>query len=120
MGLAYARQVLMTCDTSCNYTQPTKHHKKQKIQHHDLPQPLASSGFNFIGECDCRMLRNQSQSTQHGDVIFIDDIFFNLLTIILQVLDQRTHELKVSYLSAYMLFFLAVALKQRKLSVSIR
>jgi hypothetical protein len=27
----------------------------------------------IIGECDCRMLRDQSQSTQHGDVAFIDD-----------------------------------------------
>ncbi len=74
--------------TSCDYTQPTQHHKKQKHRHHDLPRPLASSGFNFIGECDCRMLHDQSQSTQHGDVIFIGEtnIFFILLTIILQVL----------------------------------
>jgi hypothetical protein len=38
----------------------------------------------------------------HGDIIFIDDsnILFILLTIILQVLDQRAHELKVSYFSA--------------------
>ena len=92
MGLAYARQVWMTCVTSCNYTQPTQHHKKQKHQHHDLPQPLASSGFNFIGEWDCRMLHNQSQSMQHGDVIFIDetDIFFILFTIILQASDRST------------------------------
>ncbi len=121
MGLAYAHQVWMICDTSCDYTQPTQHYKKQKHQHHDLPQLLASSGFNFIGECDHRMLHNQSQSTQHGDVIFIDrtNIFFILLTIILQVLDQRTHKLKVSYLSAYLLFFLAIALKQRALTISI-
>jgi hypothetical protein len=73
MGLAYACQIWMTCNTSFDYTQPTQHHKKQKQQHHDLPRPLASGRFNFIGECDCRMLRNQSQSTQHGDVIFIDE-----------------------------------------------
>jgi hypothetical protein len=47
--------------------------QKQKHLHHDLPQPLASSGFNFIGECDCRMLRKRSHTTQHGDVIFIDE-----------------------------------------------
>jgi hypothetical protein len=96
----------MTCNTSCNYTQPTQHHKKQKHQHHDLPQPLASSGFNFIGECDHHMLHDQSQSMQHGNVIIIDEtnIFFILLTIILQVLDWRAHKLKVSNFSAYLLF----------------
>jgi hypothetical protein len=122
MGLAYAHQVWMTCDTSCNYTQLTQHHKKQKHQHHDLPRLLASSGFNFIGECDHRMSRDWSQSMQHGDVMFIDgtNIFFILLTIILQVLDRHTHKLKVSYLSAYLLFFLAIALKRCALTISIR
>jgi hypothetical protein len=112
----------MTCNTSCNYTQPTQHHKKQKHQHHDLPQPLASSGFNFLGECDRCMLRNRSQSTQHGDVIFIDETnkFSILSAIILQVLDRPAHELKVSYFSAYLLFFLAVALKRRALTIFIR
>jgi hypothetical protein len=68
------------------------------------------------------MLRNQSQSMQHGNVIFIDEtnIFFILLTISLQVLDQRTDEIKMSYFSDYLLFFLAVASKQRALTVSIR
>ncbi len=39
------------------------------------------------------MLRNWSQSTQHSNIIFIDEtnIFFILLTIILQVLDWRAH-----------------------------
>jgi hypothetical protein len=122
MGFAYARQVWMACNTSYNYTQPTQHHKKQKNRHHDLPRPLASGGFNFIGECDCHMLRNWSQSTQHGDVILIDEtnIFFILLTIILQVLDRRAHKLKVSYFSAHLSFFLAVASKRRALTVSIR
>ncbi len=73
--------------------------QKQKHQHHDLSQLLASSSFNFIGECDRCMLCNQSQSTQHGNVIFIDEtnVYFILLTIILQVLDRRTLKLKVSY-----------------------
>ncbi len=121
MGLAYARQVWITCDTSCNYTQPTQNHIKQKHRHHDLPRPLASSGFNFIDECDCRMLRNWSQSTQHSDVIFIDEtnIFFILSTIILQVLDQHAHELKVSYFCADLLFFLANALKRCALTIYI-
>ncbi len=97
--------------------------KKQKHRHHhDLPWPLASSNFNFIGECDCHTLRIWSQSTQHGNVIFIDETnkFLILLTIILQVLDQRAYKLKVSYISNYLLFSLAVASKQRALTVSIR
>ncbi len=57
------------------------------------------------------MLGNWSQSTQHGDVIFIDEtnIFLILLTIILQVLNRHAHKLKVSYFNAYMLFFLTIA-----------
>jgi hypothetical protein len=112
----------MTCDTSCNYTQPTLHHKKQKHQHHDLPQPLASSSFNFIDECDCHMFHDQSQSMQRGDVILIDEatIFIILLTVILQVLDRHAHKLKVSYFSDYSLFFFAIASKQWALTVSIR
>jgi hypothetical protein len=98
-----------------------QHNFKKKHQHHDLPQPLASSCFNFLDECDCRMLRDWSQSMQHRDVIFIDEtnIFFILLTIILQVLDLRAHELKVSYFSAYLLFFWAVASKQCAPTMSI-
>jgi hypothetical protein len=122
MGLANARQVWVTYNTSkCNYTQPTQHHKKQKHQHHDLPCPLASSGFNFIGECDRRMLRNRSWSLQHGDVIFIDEtnIFFILLTNILKALDQRARKLKVSYFSDYLFFFLTVALKRCALTPAI-
>ncbi len=83
-----------------------------------------TAGFQrlyFIGECDCRVLRNRSQSTQHSNVIFIDEtnIFFILLTIILQVLDRHTHELKVSYFSDYLLFFLTNASKQCALTVFI-
>ena len=102
-------------------TQPTQHHKKQKHQHHDLPWPLASSGFDFIGECDRHMLHNRSQTTQHGNVIFIDEtnIFFILLTIILQVLDRHTHELKVSYFSDYLFFIFAVASKRHALTPAI-
>jgi hypothetical protein len=67
-------------------------------------------------------LCNRSKSRQHGDVIFIDetDIFFILLTIILQVLNRRAHKLKVNYFSDYLLFFLAIALKQHALTISIR
>ncbi len=30
----------------------------QKHQHHDLLRPLTSSGFNFLGECNCSKSRN--------------------------------------------------------------
>jgi hypothetical protein len=68
------------------------------------------------------MLRGWSQSTQHGNVIFIDEtnIFFILLTIILKVLDRHTQKLKVSYVSADLLFFIAIAMKRRALTVYIR
>ena len=54
------------------------------------------------------MLHDQSQSTQHGDVIFIDEtnIFFILLTIIQQASDWHEYKLKVIYFSDYLLFFL--------------
>ena len=98
-----------------------RHNTTKKHWHHDLAQLLASSGFNFIGECDRRMLRDWSLSLQHGNVIFIDEtnIFFIFLTIIPQVLDWHAHELKVSYVSAYLLFFLAIASKWRAPTVSI-
>jgi hypothetical protein len=78
------------------HTTNTTHTKTKKHQHHDLPCTPASSGFNFIGEWDCHVLHDQSQSPQHGDVIFIDEtnIFFILLTIILQASDWCTRKLK--------------------------
>ncbi len=125
---SYAGWAWLMC---AKFEWPTVHHtithnqhnttKNNKHWHHDLPRPLASCGFHFRGEYDRCMLRNQSQSMQHGDVIIIDEtnIFFLLLTIILQVLDRHAHELKVSYFSAYLLFFLAVASKQCTLTMSI-
>ncbi len=90
-------------------------HKKQKYQHHDLPRLPAYSGFNFIGECDRCILCNWSQSPQQDNVIFINEtnIFFMLLTIIVQASDQHAHKLKVSFFSDILLFFLAVASKYR-------
>ncbi len=106
----------------CGYTHNQHNTRKNKKHwHHDLPCPLASSGFNLIGECDHLILCDQSQSPQHGDVIFIDEtnIFFILLTIILQASDQRACELNVSFISDYLFFFLAVASKQCALTPAI-
>ncbi len=93
----------------------------KKHQHYCPPRPSASSGFNFIGECNCRLLHDWSQSLQHGDVIFIDEtnIFFILLTIILQASDRHARELKVSFWSDYLLFFLAVASRQCTLTSAV-
>jgi hypothetical protein len=109
---------------------PAIHHAITHNQHNTTKNKNTNSKFSptagfqrlyFIGECDCRVLQNWSQSTQHGNAIFIDEtnIFFILLTIILQVLDWHTHKLKVSYFSDYLLFFLTNASKQCALTVFI-
>ncbi len=68
-----------------DYTQPTQHIKSKKHQHHGFPHPPASSGFNFIGEwitVYCTIDLNLS--TQHGDVVFIEEtnefFFYRLLS----------------------------------------
>ncbi len=104
MGLAYAPSwsdlpyIMMNAVTHKQHNTHT-----QKHRHHDLPRPTASSGFNFMGEGNCHILRDWSQSLQHGNVIFFDEtyIFFILLTLILQVSDRRIPKLKVSFFSDY-------------------
>ncbi len=104
-----------------NYTQPTQHTHKQKHPHHDLPYLPASSGLNFIGEWDCCLLCNQSWSLQQGNKKFIDetDIFFILLTLILQASDRCTCLLKLSFFSDYLFIFFAIILKQCTLTPAI-
>ena len=73
----------------------TTHKTKNNIQHrhHGPPKPPASNGSNVTGECNRRTLRDQSRSSQHGDVLFIDNTTFSFiyLTIILCAVAQRTH-----------------------------
>ncbi len=99
-----------------NTTQNNKLHR-----HHDLPCLTASRDLNFIDECDPHIRGNRSQSPQHGNVIFIDEtnLFFILLTFILQASEWRARKLKVSFFSDYLCCFLAVALKQRALTTAI-
>ncbi len=80
------------------------------------------TGFNFTGECKRRTLRDWSRSSQHGNVIFIDDTNFSFiyLTIILCAAAQRAHWLKVSFYIYISCFFCAAALKQRALFPAIR
>jgi hypothetical protein len=67
------------------HTQQQTTHNKKNIKHrlHVPPKPQASSGSNFTGECDRRTLRDQSQSLQHGDVLFIDDTIFSFIYLLL-------------------------------------
>ncbi len=88
---------------------------QKKHQHHNLPCPLASSSFNFTGECNCHMLWNRSRSPQHCDVIFIDEtnifLFYWLLFFRPQtgmLANQRWFFLVITFI-----LFLAVASKQR-------
>jgi hypothetical protein len=72
-------------DTTPQRTTTTHAVQHKKHQHHDLPLPLASSGFNYLGECNCSTSRGQSQSAQHGNAIFLfeSNEFSILFTIIL-------------------------------------
>jgi hypothetical protein len=57
---------------SCTHNNTQHTAKNIKHCHHGPPKPPASSGSNFTGECNHRMMCNPSQSLQHGDVILID------------------------------------------------
>ena len=85
---------LLTIDNNTQHT-----HKYIKHRHHGPPKPPASRGSIFRGECDRCTSRDQSQSSQHGNVLFIDDTNFSFiyLTNILCAAAQHTHWLKVSF-----------------------
>jgi hypothetical protein len=99
------------------------HKTKNSIQHgHHEPSKLPdSNGSNFTGECNCRTLRNQSWSLQHGDVLFIDDTTcpFIYLPIILCSGSARSLT-KGEFLKIHLMIFCAAASKQRALTLSIR
>jgi hypothetical protein len=82
---------------SCSHNN-TQHTKNMKHPHHGPPKPLASSSFNFTGECICRTTCDWSQSLQHDNVLSIDNTNFSFiyLTIILCAVVQHAHWLKVS------------------------
>ena len=91
-------------------------------RHHGPPKPPASDGSNVTGECNCRGWCDWSWSSQHGDVLFIDDTNFSFiyLTIILCAAAQRAHWLKCEFSKIYLDIFLAPASKQRTLTPSIQ
>ncbi len=82
-------------------------HTSKKHRHHDLPCLLASSGFNFTGEWDCRTTRDGAWSAQHGDAIFLceTNLSFILFTIIQCAAAWRARGQKVSFWSDYLPFF---------------
>ena len=62
--------------TFVHNTQPTTS-KHIKTPHHGPTWPLASSGFNFVGEWDCRTLHDWSWSPQHSDAFFMWTYMFH-------------------------------------------
>jgi hypothetical protein len=77
----------------------TKHTQNIKHHLHGPPKPPASRGSNFTGECDRCTARNRSRSSQHRDVIYIDDTNFSFiyLTAIWCAVAWQAHWLKVSF-----------------------
>jgi hypothetical protein len=95
-----------TASRTHNNTQHTT--KNIKHRHHGPPKLPASSGSNFTGECNCITLRNQSRSSQHGDVHFIDDTNFSFIyfTIILICSGSACSLTKGEFLKIYLVLFL--------------
>ncbi len=114
MGLAYAHQVWMTYDTSCNYTQQTQDHKNQKTPTPWSPPPAGFQRLQFYRWVWLPCVAQLISISATWQCNFNDEtnIFFILLTIILQASDRHAQDLKVSYFSDYLFFFLAVAPKQ--------
>ncbi len=101
--------------------QHTTHNINIEHHHHGPPKLPASSGTNFTGECNRRTLCNRSQSSQHGNVTFINKTNCSviLFTIILQAAVWRTCGQKVSFICCYSCFFCATASEQHALTSAI-
>ena len=93
-----------------NRLSTTTHNTQTKIKHrhHSPPKPPASRSSNFTGECNCCTSSNRSQSSQHSDVLFIDETNFSFinLTAILCEAAQCPHWLKGEFLKVYRVMFL--------------
>lgn len=63
------------------------------------PKPPAPSGINFEGKYNLRTLHDGTQSSQHGDVLFLDYTYCSifLVTILLITSDQHARGQKVSF-----------------------
>jgi hypothetical protein len=100
--------------TSCTHNNTQHTAKNIKHRHHGPSKPPASSGSNFIGECNRCTLHNLSRSLQHGNVTFINKTNCSviLFTIILQSMAWRARGQKVSFICYYSCFFCATASEQ--------
>ncbi len=100
--------------TSCTHNNTQHTTKNLKHRHHGPPKPPASSGSNFIGECNRRTSHNLSRSLQHGNVTFINKTNCSVIifTIILQAMARRACGQKVSFICYYLCFFCATASEQ--------
>ena len=107
---------------SCTHNNTQHTTKNIKHHHHGPPKLPASNGSVFTGEYNCRTLCNQSRSSQHGNITYIDKTYCSviLFTIILQAVAWRARGQKVSLISYYSCFFGATASEQRALTSAIR
>ncbi len=115
-------QTLRRTNRLLHTQQHTTHNIKHKYHHHGPPKLPASSGSNFTGECNPRTSRDWSQSSQHGNVTFIDKTNCSviLFTIILQAAARRVRRQKVSFICYFLCVFCATASEQHTLTSAIR
>jgi hypothetical protein len=104
----------------------TQQHTTHNIKHKTLspwsPQAAGFQRLQFKGECNRRMLRNRSQSLQHGIVTYINKTNCSviLFTIILQAAAWCACGQKLSFICYYSCFFCATASEQHALTSAIR
>ncbi len=107
-----------TASCTHNNTQHTleniKHH------HHGPPKLPASSSSNFTGECDCCTLHDRPGSSQHGNVLFIDNTNFSFIyfTIILICSGSACLLTKGKFLKIYLVLFLCRCIKTTRTNPS--
>ncbi len=113
-----------TQEPTASRTHNNTQHTTKNIKHHyrGPSKSPAFSGSNFTGECNCRRSCDWSQSSQHGDVLFIDNTNFSFIyfTIILCAAAQQARWLKVSFQRYFLCFFCAAAPNQHALTPAIR
>ncbi len=114
-----------TQEPTASCTHNNTQHTTENIKHchHGPPKPPAISGSNFTGECNCRMLHDLSQSSQHGNVLYIYGTNFSFIyfTIILICSGSARLLTKGEFLKIYLVLFCCAAESKRcALTPSIR
>ncbi len=100
------------------------HNNAQQQQKNTLtmvPPSCWLSTAPILQVSNCRTLRDQSRSSQHSDITYIDKTYCSviLFTIILQAVAWRARGQKVSLISYYSCFLGATASEQRTLTSAI-